>query len=190
MACPFHADRRLLAQPGRALLLAPDRKAAPAQGPSLDRGTRTGDPKLHRHRQPRTVPMDQAHRRHPRNHQALLPEDTRNRRTAKRNHQNFGIGTLIWIDLSTGQRLLLWCGPSRVREPERLRRWLCLKHKVKTGKSVRFPVTRLHAASPALRRGPGAFRTRRHDLVRKPDAGNPHVRFDERGLETRPWEPD
>ena len=26
-----------------------------------------------------------------------------------------------------------------------------------------------------------AFRGRRHDLVRKPDAGNPHVRFDERG---------
>ena len=25
-----------------------------------------------------------------------------------------------------------------------------------------------------------AFRGRRHDLVRKPDAGNPHVRFDER----------
>ena len=72
----------------------------------------------------------------------------------------------------------------------RLRRWLCLKHKVKTGKYVRFPDTRLHAASPALRRGPWAFRMRRHDLVRKPDAGNPHVRFDERGLETRPWEPD
>ena len=88
LACPFHADRRLLAQPGRALLRAPDRKAAPARGPSLDRGTRTGDPKLYRHRQrqPKTVPMDQVRRRHPRNHQALLPEDTRNRRTAKRNH--------------------------------------------------------------------------------------------------------
>ena len=45
-------------------------------------------------------------------------------------------------------------------------------------------------ASLACRRGPWAFRTRRHDPVRKPDAGNPHVRFDERGLETRPWEPD
>ena len=45
-------------------------------------------------------------------------------------------------------------------------------------------------ASLACRRGPWAFRTRTHDLVRKPDAGNPHVRFDERGLETRPWEPD
>ncbi len=27
-----------------------------------------------------------------------------------------------------------------------------------------------------------AFRGRRHDLVRKPDAGEPHVRFDERGF--------
>ena len=30
-----------------------------------------------------------------------------------------------------------------------------------------------------------AFRGRRHDLVGKPDAGDPHVRFDERGEETR-----
>ena len=45
-------------------------------------------------------------------------------------------------------------------------------------------------ASLSCRQGPWAFRMRRHDLVRKPDAGNPHVRFDERGLETRPWEPD
>ena len=29
-----------------------------------------------------------------------------------------------------------------------------------------------------------AFRGRRHDLVREPDAGNPHVRFDARRLET------
>ena len=28
---------------------------------------------------------------------------------------------------------------------------------------------------------------RRHDLVREPDAGNLHVRFDERRLETEPW---
>ena len=68
-----------LAQPGRALLRAPDRKAASARGPSLDRGTRTGDPKRHRHRQPKTVPMDQVRRRHPRNHQTLLPDDPRNR---------------------------------------------------------------------------------------------------------------
>ncbi len=27
----------------------------------------------------------------------------------------------------------------------------------------------------------------RRSLVREPDAGNPHVRFDERGLETGSW---
>ena len=36
-------------------------------------------------------------------------------------------------------------------------------------------------ASTALRRRPRACRGRRHDLVGKPDAGNPHVRFDEQG---------
>ena len=41
-----------------------------------------------------------------------------------------------------------------------------------------------------LRRRPRAFRGRRHDLVCKPDALVGHVRFDERGLETWPWEPD
>ena len=40
--------------------------------------------------------------------------------------------------------------------------------------------------SRALPRERRAFRGRRHDLVRKPDAGNPHVRFDERRLETEP----
>ncbi len=39
-------------------------------------------------------------------------------------------------------------------------------------------------ASFSLSDWQAAFRGRRHDLVRKPDAGNPHVRFDERGLET------
>ena len=32
-----------------------------------------------------------------------------------------------------------------------------------------------------------AIRGRSHDLVREPDAGNPHVRFDERRLETEQW---
>ena len=40
--------------------------------------------------------------------------------------------------------------------------------------------------SPALLRERPAFRGRRHDLVREPDAGKPHVRFDERRLETEP----
>ena len=63
----------------------------------------------------------------------------------------------------------------------RLRQWLCRKHKVQFGKYVRFP------GSPALFRERRAFRGRRHDLVREPDAGNPPVRFDERRLETEPW---
>ena len=41
--------------------------------------------------------------------------------------------------------------------------------------------------SPALRCARRASRGRRHDLVREPDAGNPHVRFDERRLETESW---
>ncbi len=40
--------------------------------------------------------------------------------------------------------------------------------------------------SRALRSARRAFRGRRHDLVREPDAGNPHIRFDERRLETEP----
>ena len=40
--------------------------------------------------------------------------------------------------------------------------------------------------SRILRRVRRAFRGRRHDLVREPDAGNLHVRFDERRLETKP----
>ena len=66
---------------------------------------------------------------------------------------------------------------------ERLRRWLWLKHKSKGGKRVRFPDDRLYREY-GLTRLPyttEAFRARRHDLVRKPDAGNRHVRFDERG---------
>ncbi len=40
--------------------------------------------------------------------------------------------------------------------------------------------------SRALPRERRAIRERRHDLVREPDAGDPHVRFDERRLETEP----
>ena len=71
----------------------------------------------------------------------------------------------------------------------RLRQWLCRKHKVRSGKEVRFPAgdSGKSTGSPALRRIRRAFRGRRHDLVREPDAGNPHVRFDERRLETESW---
>ena len=53
LACPLHADRRLLAQPGRALLRAVDRETASARCPSFDAGTRAGHSPLHRHRQRR-----------------------------------------------------------------------------------------------------------------------------------------
>ena len=71
----------------------------------------------------------------------------------------------------------------------RLRRWRCRKHKVRTGKYVRFSDERLRKdgktwASPALSRERHAFRGRRHDLVREPGAGNRHAGFDERGEET------
>ena len=48
--------------------------------------------------------------------------------------------------------------------------------------TVSGPIT----GSRTLRRVRRAFRGRRHDLVREPDAGNPHVRFDERRLEKPP----
>ena len=41
--------------------------------------------------------------------------------------------------------------------------------------------------SRSLVRERRAFRGRRHDLVREPDAGDLHIRFDERRLETEPW---
>ena len=47
---PLHPDRRLLAQPSRALLRRVDREIDPARGPSVDTGTRTGHSELHRHR--------------------------------------------------------------------------------------------------------------------------------------------
>ena len=43
---------------------------------------------------------------------------------------------------------------------------------------------RLNTASRALVDVRRAFRGRKHDLVREPDAGDLHVRFDERRLET------
>ena len=44
-----------------------------------------------------------------------------------------------------------------------------------------------NTSSLALVRERSAFRGRRHDLVREPNAGNPHVGFAERRPETEPW---
>ena len=69
----------------------------------------------------------------------------------------------------------------------RLRQWLGRKHKLRAGKVVRFPADRLWSDYGLThRRERRASRGRRHDLVREPDAGKPHVRFDERRLETEP----
>ena len=51
----------------------------------------------------------------------------------------------------------------------------------------RATVDRVRAHAPWIANG-RVFRGRRHDLVREPDAENSHVRFDERRLETEPWQ--
>ena len=70
-----------MAQPGRALLRRSDGKADPARRSPIDRRAGTGNRRVHRDRQrrPQAVPMAQDGRRHPGIHQALLPQDPRNR---------------------------------------------------------------------------------------------------------------
>jgi len=69
----------------------------------------------------------------------------------------------------------------------RLRRWLCIKHKMESRGRTRFPdeyfYTRLGLVQlrPLTKLRPWAHAC---CLVREPDAGDPHVRIDERGLET------
>ena len=59
----------------------------------------------------------------------------------------------------------------------RLRRWLRRKHKVRSRGLVRFSDARLRQdyGLTLLQSRRRAFRGRRHDLVREPDAGNLHV---------------
>ena len=59
LACPFHADLCLMAQPGRALLRRSDGKADPARRSPIDRRTGAGNHRLHRDRQrgPQAVPI-------------------------------------------------------------------------------------------------------------------------------------
>ena len=74
-----------------------------------------------------------------------------------------------------------------VHARHRLRQCLCAKHKVKGQGTSRFPDEYLDLTLGLVklqlqtRNFPWAKRDR---LVRKPDAGNPHVRFDERDVET------
>jgi RNA-directed DNA polymerase len=70
---------------------------------------------------------------------------------------------------------------------ERLRRWLCKKHKRQGHGYTRYPDDYLHNELGLIqlrlcdRNVPWA---NAWDLVRELDAGNPHIQFDERGVET------
>ena len=71
---------------------------------------------------------------------------------------------------------------------KRLRQWLCAKHKVMSG-TERFSAASLHdmlglVRLPAAAQSPVGDRV---TFLREPDAGNPHVRFDERGVKTEAW---
>ena len=66
---------------GRTLLRRSDGEADPVRCSPIDRRVGTGNRRVHRDRQrgPQAVPMAQVRRRHPGFHQALLPQDHRNR---------------------------------------------------------------------------------------------------------------
>jgi RNA-directed DNA polymerase len=73
---------------------------------------------------------------------------------------------------------------------KRLRQWLCAKHKVLGSGTKRFPQSSLHEVLGLVRL---AKRTSNFPwatpciFLREPDAANPHVRFDERGVEPEAW---
>ncbi len=93
-------------------------------------------------------------------------------------------------------------GSTSDRTP-RLRRWLCRKHKQPSPGEQRFPDSYLHDTLGLVRLPqrtrdlPWAKAGRPHDLNpcpragtdRRLVAGNPHVRFDEREVETEPRPP-
>jgi len=71
---------------------------------------------------------------------------------------------------------------------DRLRRWLCTKHKVQGPGGQTFPAEHLYERLGLLRlealTGNLPWAKAKKTPVRKPDAENPHVRFDEWGVET------
>jgi len=71
---PLHADIRLVAQSGRALVRRAYAQAAASRGAPVNSATRNRHPGLHRdaQRKPKTLQVDQVRRRHPRRRQALL----------------------------------------------------------------------------------------------------------------------
>ena len=74
---------------------------------------------------------------------------------------------------------------------KRLCQWLCAKHKVLGSRTNRFRASYLHhqLGLVCLTKRTSSFpwATSCPPFLREPDAANPHVRFDERGVETEAW---